>query len=120
MSVVSYRIYCEECSNEIVIRERDMDDHPWEVISAFEHKGLCPACNPAVDVADDSEYARQHEEVAFESLDNIGNAGAENLREAGFVTRQDVANASDDELLDVSWIGEGGLDSIRTEIARYE
>lgn len=53
------------------------------------------------------------EEIQFAELDNIGEKGAENLREAGIQTRRDVASASDDELLDVPWIGEGGLESLR-------
>lgn len=116
MVIVSYRIHCTDCPNETVIREDRMDDHTWRISSKQSHEGLCPACNDLVDVDEDSEYARQHEEVPFEKLDNIGNAGADNLREAGIVTRQDVRNASDEEILDVSWIGEGGLSSIRQEV----
>jgi hypothetical protein len=116
MSIVSYRLYCDECTNDIVIRESRMDDHPWKVNSKSNHSGLCPACNDSIDVDDDSEYARQHEEVAFEDLDNIGASGAENLRDAGIITRQHVAEATDEELLDISWIGEGGLKAIRNEV----
>lgn len=93
-----------------------MDDHVWKVNSKIHHRGVCPACNDIVDVDADSEYARQHEEVDFESLDAIGESGAENLREKGIVTRQDVSNASDEEILDTSWVGEKGLASIRQEV----
>lgn len=93
-----------------------MDDHPWKIKSKVNHEGVCPACNEAVDVDDDSEYARQHEEVPFGDLDNIGGVGAENLRDAGIITRQHVAEASDEEILDVAWIGEGGLKAIRNEV----
>ena len=116
MSVVSYRIYCDECTNETVIREERMADHIWKINSKINHSGLCPACNDAVDVDDDSDYARQHEEVPFEDLDAIGDAGADNLREKGIVTRQDVSNATDEEILDTSWVGDKGLKSIRQEV----
>jgi DNA-directed RNA polymerase alpha subunit len=116
MAVVSYRIYCEECTNEVVIREGKMANHVWKINSKIQHTGLCPSCNDAIDVDDDSEYARQNEEVPFEKLDNIGEAGANNLREKGIVTRQDVSNASDEEILDTSWVGEKGLKSIRQEV----
>lgn len=116
MTVVSYRIYCDECTNEEVIREEHMDDHIWKINSKVNHSGLCPACNDAVDVDADSEYAREHEEVAFEDLDAIGDAGASNLREKGIVTRQNVRDASDEEILDTSWVGEKGLKSIRQEV----
>jgi len=114
MSVVSYRLYCDECTNDVVIRESRMADHPWRVNSKPNHSGLCPACNPSAEA--DGEYARQHEEVPFEDLDNIGASGAENLRDAGIITRQHVADATDEELLDISWIGEGGLKAIRQEV----
>lgn len=113
MAVVSYRIYCDDCSNEAVIKESDMDDHPWLINSKIQHSGLCPRCNPS---AETDELSRENERVPFEDLDNIGDTGAENLREAGIVTRQHVCNASDDEILDVSWVGEGALKSIRQEV----
>ena len=118
MVVVSYRLYCdrEDCSNEEVIREDRMDDHIWKVNSKTSHSGLCPACNEAVDVDEDSSYARQHEEVAFEDLDAIGDAGAANLREKGIITRQDVKDTSNEDILDTPWVGEKGLKSIREEV----
>lgn len=116
MTVVSYRIYCEECTNEEVILEDEMDQSNWKITSKYQNKGICPACNDSVNVDEESQYAEQHTEVPFEQLDNIGEAGANNLREAGIVTRQDVENASDEEILDVSWVGEGGLESIRQEV----
>lgn len=116
MSIVAYRIYCDDCSNDIVIREDRMSDHPWKINTKHQNSGLCPACNDAVILDDDSEYSDQHNKVPFENLDNIGDAGADNLREAGIVTRQNVLDASDEEILDVAWIGEGGLKSIRHEV----
>lgn len=114
MAIVSYRVYCDDCTKETVIRDDRMEDSPWAVNDKYGHSGVCPACNPAV--SDDSATGREHEEVVFEDLDNIGDAGAENLRDEGFVTRQDVKDATDDEILEVSWVGEGGLESIRQEV----
>jgi hypothetical protein len=116
MAIVSYRIYCDSCSNQTVIREDRMDDHIWKINSKVSHSGVCPACNDAVDLDEDSDYARQHEEVPFEDLDAIGKAGAENLREKGIITRQNVSNASNEEILDTSWVGKKGLKSIRREV----
>lgn len=116
MTVVSYRLYCQECTNDEVIREDAMEDTLWKVINLHYHEGLCPACNDAVDPDEDSGYAKCHQDVPFESLDAIGEAGAENLREKGIVTRQDVQNATDEEILDTSWVGEKGLKSIRQEV----
>jgi DNA-directed RNA polymerase alpha subunit len=116
MAIVSYRIYCDECTNETVIKENRMDDHIWKINSKINYSGVCPACNDTVDVDEDSDYARQHEEVPFEDLDNIGDSGADNLREKGIDTRKDVSDASDEEILDTSWVGEKGLKSIRQEV----
>ena len=116
MAISSYRIYCDECTNNTVIREERMADHIWKIHSKINHEGLCPACNEAVEVYDDSDYARQNEDVPFEKLDAIGDSGAENLREKGIVTRQDVSNSTDDEILDTAWVGEKGLRSIRQEV----
>lgn len=54
-----------------------------------------------------------NEEIPFEELDSIGKTGAQNLRESGYETVADVRMASDDELTDVSWVGEAGVYSIR-------
>lgn len=53
------------------------------------------------------------EDVPFEELDNIGGKAAQNLREEGYETRRDVREATDNELLDVPWVGEKGVTSIR-------
>jgi predicted flap endonuclease-1-like 5' DNA nuclease len=94
-----------------------MDDHIWSVDSAVNHKGTCPTCNPKVDLDElDDEYARMHEEVDFASLNHIGDSGASNLQEKGIITRKDVSDASDEEILDTSWVGEKGLHSLRNEV----
>lgn len=56
------------------------------------------------------------ERIDFEDLEAIGNAGAKNLRENGFETKKDVANATDEEILDIAWVGEKGLRSIRETV----
>lgn len=93
-----------------------MDDHIWLINNKHKYSGLCPACNKTVDVDDDSQYADQHEEVPFEELDAIGDAGASNLRDNGIMTRGDVRDASDEEILNTSWVGEKGLTSIKKEV----
>lgn len=114
MSIVAYRIYCTDCNNEKVIRDADIEDHVWKVESKIHHEGLCPACNDLVKA--DEEYNRDDTNVPFEDLDDIGQTGADNLRDAGIETRQDVKDASDDQILDVAWVGDGGLKSIRQEV----
>jgi len=117
MAIVSYRLYCEEdgCTNQEVIRKDRVDDSNWSVTALHRHAATCPSCNPAVD-PDAKEYQRCHEEVAFEELNAIGASGADNLREAGIATRQDVKDSTDEEILSVSWVGEEGLNSIRQEV----
>jgi hypothetical protein len=56
------------------------------------------------------------EKIAFEELDAIGESGAENLREKGIVTRADVIDSTDEEILDTGWVGDKGLRSIREEV----
>lgn len=111
-TVVSYRIYCNSCSAETVIRERDMEDSDWKVESKIEHKGLCPKCNPAVDLSE-SDWSPPPEQIDLESLDHIGAKAAANLSQAGFDTVEAVEDASDGEILEVSWVGEKGLFSLR-------
>lgn len=69
---------------------------------------LVPDAEPFSSPSDD--------EMDFEELDGIGEKGADNLREAGFTTAADCRHSSDEELLDVSWVGDKGLASIREEI----
>lgn len=117
MSIVAYRLYCIDCDNTTVVREDRMDDHIWRVESKTNHRGLCPQCNELVDMEDvDDDYSRDQEDVPFEQLDAIGEGGAENLRENGIVTRGDVKDASDEEILSVAWVGDAGLESIRREV----
>jgi hypothetical protein len=113
MTVVSYRIRCEQCSNEEVIREREMDDTPWSVNSIASNSGVCPNCNDAVDLSEVAESDVYEHELELEGLDHIGAKAAQNLREAGYDTVESIADAADDGLLDVSWVGEAGLLSLK-------
>lgn len=114
-TVCSYRLYCDECTREVVVRESLLDDHPWKVKSLGQHAGLCPACNDAVD-ASESDFDDRNIEVEFTECRGIGAGTASNLREAGYVTRGDVRDASDDELRDVTGVGSTSLSSLRDTV----
>lgn len=110
-SVTSYRLYCQTCQGETVLRERDLESTDWKVLNLHHHEGVCPVCNPAVDVEElDEEY---EEYLELESLDNVGETAAENLRGAGLGTAEGVRGATDAEILDVSWVGEKVLAALR-------
>lgn len=115
MSIVSYRIYCDECNRDEVIREDLESESPWKVNSWHNHSGLCPDCNPAVD-ASDAEFDDSNLEVNFTELKGIGEGTKENLHEAGIVTRGDVREASDEELSDIPGVGSTSLKSIRNAV----
>jgi len=115
MAIVSYRIYCDECDNESVLREDRMESSLWKIHSKYEHSGICPDCNETVS-DEEADSPRKTEEIPFEELDAIGESGADNLRANGIVTRGDVEDASDEEILDTAWVGEKGLKSIRREV----
>lgn len=74
---------------------------------------LAQGMREALDIMLDLELADEDEEVPFEELSNIGATAAGNLRDAGYKTCGDVRGASDETLLDVSWVGEKGVQSIR-------
>jgi hypothetical protein len=116
MAVVSYKIACLECSTETVIRDKHIDSSVWSVKSKIHHDGTCPRCNPTIDVDNLQECGIDYQEVPFSSLDHIGESGADNLRERGIVTRKDVKEHSDDEILATPWVGEKGLKSIRNRV----
>lgn len=120
MTVTSYRLYCEKCDNEEVIRERNLDDSPWKVKSLPYHEGLCPACNDAVNLDDLDDGEQYAGNLALEELDNIGAKAAENLREAEYDNTKAIADASDEELLDVSWVGEKALFSLKEAAKELE
>lgn len=121
MTVVSYRFYCDECSNEEVIRESEMDDSLWSIRSKNQHSGICPECNDMVSV-DDIEDARESredddEEVEFEEVDGVGASTAGALRRKGIHTRGDVRLASDAKLLTVDGLGKSKIDALREHVS---
>jgi len=123
MTIVSYRFYCTNCSNETVIRKQDLDESSWKILSPSSNSGVCESCDKTspAETTDESDKADSSEqEIDFEKLDAIGETGASNLREAGFVTLNDVKNATNEELLDVSWVGESGVQSIRQKIETFK
>lgn len=121
MAVVSYRLYCDSCDNEAVVRGDEMDESLWQVNSKTQHSGLCPECNPSVSV-DDMQEARESREdddeaVEFEQVDGVGKSVADALRRDGVRTRGDVRLASDTKLLEVKGVGQSKVDSIRAYVA---
>lgn len=114
MSVVSYRLYCEECDNETVVTESERRrDTVWKVSSLMSNKGMCPSCNPTVNLDELDDGDAYHESVDLRSLDGIGEKAATNLERAGYDTVEEIASATDEELLDVSWVGETALRSLK-------
>jgi len=123
MTVVSYRFYCNNCSNETVIRKQDLNESSWKMLSPSSNSGVCDSCDKTstTETTDDSEEDGSSEkQIEFEELDAIGESGASNLREAGFVTASDITDASDEELLSVSWIGQKGVQSIRQKTETFK
>jgi len=113
MAITSYRIYCNECSRNEVIREDYMDEHPWKIEDKTHHSGLCPVCNSAFDDSA-ADFDDGIIEVAFTELRGIGDKTAENLRSAGYETKQDIREASDEELSSISGVGKTSIDSLRS------
>lgn len=119
MSVVSYRLYCQDCDEETVVRESEIEDSPWSVQTLAYNEGLCPRCNDTVDL-EDVDWSPEPEELELEDLDGIGAKAAENLREAGYDTDQKLREASDDDLLDVAWVGEKALFSLKEATKQHD
>lgn len=97
----------------VLLRDRDrnhrlMRREDFDKDVAYGRYKLAPEADDFGEVRPSGEHA-----IPFEELDNIGAQGAQNLRDAGYVTINDVAQASDSELLSVSWVGEAGVASIR-------
>lgn len=118
MSIVAYRLYCADCDEETVVREDKIDDSPWKVNTLAYNDGLCPRCNDRVDL-DDVDWSPEPEVIELEELDGIGAKAAENLREAGYDTDEKLVEASDEELLDVSWVGEKALFSLKEAVQAH-
>lgn len=118
MTVVSYRLYCQECDEETVVRESEIDESPWKVNTLAYNDGLCPRCNDMVDL-EDVDWSPEPEELELEELDGIGAKAAQNLREAGYDSDMALREASDDELLDVAWVGEKALFSLKEAVQAH-
>lgn len=67
----------------------------------------------AIAILTDEERPDSNESIPYEELDGIGSKTAQRLRGDGYATLQDVRHASDDELLEVSGVGQGNISSIR-------
>jgi len=115
MAIVSYRIYCDDCTRDEVIRKDFVDESPWKVNSFHQHSGVCPDCNPKID-ASSAEFDDNKLEVPFTELKGIGSGTASNLHDAGIETRGDVREASDEELRNISGVGATSLESIRAAV----
>jgi ERCC4-type nuclease len=117
MSITSYRLYCDDCENESVVRgDESKRDTDWSVGSLANHTGTCPSCNPTIDTNRLDEDEKEYESVMLQELDGIGQTAASNLRRAGYDTVEQITAASDTELLDVKWVGEKGVQSLREEV----
>jgi len=117
MSVISYRIYCDDCTRDTVIRERFIEStsHPWKVNNKYNHSGLCPVCNPVID-EDDSEFDDSDIELELESLRGIGSKTAERLRENDIVTKKDVRSVTIKELQDIKGMGKTSIESLKNAV----
>lgn len=85
----------------------------YESQDGYKASHKAEALQEALDILTDLGSDEAMEPVPFEDLDNIGATAADNLREHGFKTCNDIRQAEDDELLNVSWVGEKGVSSIR-------
>jgi len=56
------------------------------------------------------------EEMDWTEVDNIGETAADNLRDAGFRTDQDVQIADEEELLDVDYVGQSGVENLKSYV----
>lgn len=74
------------------------------------------AVNEVLDILDGDESLDDMETVDFEQLDHIGAKTAANLVDAGYTTKGDIRSADDEELLDVSGIGQQALQSLRRHV----
>lgn len=56
------------------------------------------------------------EEIDWTKVDNIGKTAADNLRDAGFRTNQDVKIAHKEELLEVDYVGHSGVENLKNYV----
>lgn len=43
-----YRLYCQDCGDDTVVRESELDATEWAVESLHFHEGRCPECRDVV------------------------------------------------------------------------
>lgn len=122
MAVTAYRLNCTDCDDRAVVAgEESRRDTDWVVDSLTGLRGTCPECNPTITetaTADDSAETESAEEIELTALDSIGATAASNLADAGYDTVEAVRDASDEALLDVSWVGEKGLRALRERVGQ--
>lgn len=117
MAVVSYRIRCDSCPQQTVVRDDKIEESLWKVNSKTSHSGVCPDCNPSV-AEDDIEDAREGREdddeaVEFSKIDGVGDGAASSLRRSGVRTRGDVRRYSVEKLCSANGVGRGKAESIK-------
>lgn len=125
MAVTAYRLTCTDCDAQTVVAgEPARRDTDWAIDSLTGLRGTCPACDPTVtETATDDDTAataatESEETIDLTSLDSIGETAASNLADAGYDTVEAVRAASDEALLDVSWVGEKGLLALRERVGQ--
>lgn len=122
MAVTAYRLNCTDCDDRTVVAgEPERRDTDWVIDSLTGLRGTCPECNPTITetaTADDSAATESAEEIELTALDSIGATAASNLADAGYDTVEAVRDASDEALLDVSWVGEQGLLALRERVGQ--
>lgn len=116
-TVVSYRIYCTDCTRDTVIKERFLKDesHPWKIHSKRSHSGVCPVCNPRIN-ENDASFDDGDIRIELESLRGIGSATADRLRENDLVTKQDIRSVSITELRNIPGVGETSIKSLKNAV----
>jgi hypothetical protein len=88
-------------------------DTHWKIGSLTHHKGVCPRCNPKKDLSEIRSSDQYEEEIELSELDGIGEKAASNLKRAGITTVETVERLPDDRILNVSWVGERALTSLK-------
>jgi len=123
MTTVSYRLYCDSCDAETVVRKDEQEASSWKVNSAGANDGTCPECRiESVDTTPETPATPDwvEDDLDLTALDGIGDTAAQNLTDAGYDSVEAITEASDDALLDVSWVGEKTLEGIRDTIEEYK
>jgi hypothetical protein len=57
------------------------------------------------------------EEVDWTEVDTIGQQAADNLKDSGFVTDEDVRVADKEELLGIDYVGESGVENLKEYVS---